>query len=116
MDQVFKFSKNSSSKLHLDVARHLTGIMPGVRNEESINGLMVDIAIAEMNLVIEVEGPLHNAINSRVPLGATVFKHRLLKAMGKILLQFLIGNGIERAILKKKPIISKQKCNHFCEM
>ena len=36
-----------------------------------------------MNLVIEVEGPLHNAINSRVPLGATVFKHRLLKAMGK---------------------------------
>ena len=35
--------KTSSSKLHLDVARHLTGIMPGVRNEVSINGLMVDM-------------------------------------------------------------------------
>ncbi len=71
-----------SSNLHLNIAKYLEQIEVNFINEHAINDLVVDIAIPERKLAIEVDGPTHFAFKSREPLGHTVFKRRLLHSMG----------------------------------
>ncbi len=70
------------SSFHLDCAKYLKSMDIEFKNEIEINGLIVDICFSKTNIIIELNGPLHYAHQSRKPLGPTEFKIRLLIAMG----------------------------------
>ena len=54
--------------------------------EDITTGLELDIAIPDLRIAIEIDGPTHFARNVLRPLGATVLKQRHLEAMGWALL------------------------------
>lgn len=58
--------------------------------EVNLSGLVVDIHIPSLNLAIELDGPTHFTRNTAEPLGPTVFKHRIIKAMGLKLMSVTI--------------------------
>lgn len=73
------------------VADCLTSLGLEYTQEEDFSGLIVDIYLRRMNLVIELDGPSHFARNGPQMLGPTMFKHRLLRAMGMKVLSIPIN-------------------------
>ena len=73
-----------SSNFHLDCVLHLQLLGLEHQNEININGLYCDVYLPDKNIIIEINGPSHYTHLNNEPLGRTVFKSRLLKAMGYI--------------------------------
>ena len=77
----FKENVARSSNLHLDCSLRLQLLDINHQNEININGLYCDIYLPDKNIIIEINGPFHYTHLDIEPLGRTVFKSRLLKAM-----------------------------------
>eukprot|EP00808_Paulinella_micropora_P000031 g33242.t1 len=76
-----------SSKLHKEVSKVLRDEGVPHVNEDTSSGLWVDTGMPEHRVIIEVDGPTHfvaSSVESKRPKYdfATLFKHRLLRAMG----------------------------------
>lgn len=80
--EAVSFPSAPSSATHLECSRVLSSIGIAHVNEGLVNAVSVDILIEEPKIVIEVDGPTHFKRKSKDPLGRTLFKRRLLKAMG----------------------------------
>jgi predicted lipoprotein len=79
----YKPKINQQSKLHLDVAAHLfNNCSYEFYYETIINRLVIDIAIPEKQIAIEIDGPHHSTFNTKKELGSTIFKRKLLVSMG----------------------------------
>ena len=71
-----------SSSFHLDCVLHLQLLKIDHQNEINVEGLYCDIYLPDQNIIIEVNGPTHYTHLDVEPLGRTVFKTRILRAMG----------------------------------
>lgn len=74
--------EGGSSTTHQRVSAILTKFGVNHENEYTVGGLVVDIAIPERKLIIEVDGPTHFFRDSVRVTGNTVMKHRMLRDMG----------------------------------
>lgn len=50
--------------------------------EDTLTGYPVDVAIPELRIAVEIDGPSHFARTAHRPLGSTALKRRHLEAMG----------------------------------
>ena len=71
-----------ASVCHNEVMRKLIGMGVAHTYEDISTGLLLDVAILELQIAIEIDGPYHFARNTFRPLGATALKRRHLAAMG----------------------------------
>lgn len=74
--------EGGSSLTHQRVSAILTKLGVNHENEYNIRGFVVDIAVLERKLVIEVDGPQHFFRDTTRVSGGTLLKHRLLRDLG----------------------------------
>ena len=70
------------SRHHDEFTRKLIGMGVAYICEDISTGLQLDIAIPDLQIAIEIDGPHHFARNALRPLGATALKRRHLEAIG----------------------------------
>ncbi|KAL4427968.1 hypothetical protein ABPG75_002057 [Micractinium tetrahymenae] len=77
-------AKLSSFQLEVSSALGALGIEHEIEHLTAVNLLSVDIAIISggRKLAIEVDGPFHFSVNTNSPLGQTMIRRRLLRAVG----------------------------------
>lgn len=77
-------AKLSSFQLEVSAALGALGIEHELEHLTAVNLLSVDIAIVSggRKIAIEVDGPFHFSVNTNSPLGQTMIRRRLLRAVG----------------------------------
>lgn len=71
------------SKLQKEVCEALIGMGVSYVSEDTSSGYAVDIAVPQLRIAVEIDGPYHFArTDTERPLGPTALKRRQLEKMG----------------------------------